>query len=132
MGVFEIPQFARGTNKIANAVAENAGAITIVGGGDSLAAVTAAGVADKGRIVANDDHRLVPQFLELAHLAHGDRVAQMDIDASGVDAVFDPQWDAGLAALLEPGDKVLLGQDFFRPAANDGQLLVNWQKLNHA
>jgi phosphoglycerate kinase len=47
MGVFEIPQFARGTNKIANAVAENAGAITIVGGGDSVAAVTAAGVADK-------------------------------------------------------------------------------------
>jgi phosphoglycerate kinase len=47
MGVFELPPFAKGTNKIANAVAENAGATTIVGGGDSVAAVKAAGVADK-------------------------------------------------------------------------------------
>jgi phosphoglycerate kinase len=47
MGVFELPPFARGTFKIAQAVAENAGAITIVGGGDSVAAVKAAGVADK-------------------------------------------------------------------------------------
>jgi len=47
MGVFEVPGFARGTFKIAHAVAENAGATSIVGGGDSVAAVHAAGVADK-------------------------------------------------------------------------------------
>jgi len=47
MGVFEMPPFAKGTFKIAQAVAENAGAITIVGGGDSVAAVKKAGVADK-------------------------------------------------------------------------------------
>ena len=47
MGVFEIPLFAKGTNKIAYALAENAGATTIVGGGDLVAAVKAAGVADK-------------------------------------------------------------------------------------
>jgi phosphoglycerate kinase len=47
MGVFEVPGFAKGTFKIAHAVAENAGAISIVGGGDSVAAVHAAGVADK-------------------------------------------------------------------------------------
>ena len=47
MGVFELPAFAKGTFKIAHAVAENAGAISIVGGGDSVAAVNAAGVADK-------------------------------------------------------------------------------------
>jgi phosphoglycerate kinase len=47
MGVFELPPFAKGTFKIAHAVAENAGAISIVGGGDSVAAVKAAGVADK-------------------------------------------------------------------------------------
>jgi phosphoglycerate kinase len=47
MGVFELPPFAKGTFKIAQAVAENAGAISIVGGGDSVAAVRAAGVADK-------------------------------------------------------------------------------------
>ena len=47
MGVFEVPAFAKGTFKIAHAVAENAGATSIVGGGDSVAAVQAAGVADK-------------------------------------------------------------------------------------
>jgi phosphoglycerate kinase len=47
MGVFELPPFAKGTFKIAHAVAENAGATSIVGGGDSVAAVHAAGVADK-------------------------------------------------------------------------------------
>ena len=47
MGVFELPPFAKGTFKIAHAVAENAGATSIVGGGDSVSAVKAAGVADK-------------------------------------------------------------------------------------
>src|SRR6266478_1370379 len=47
MGVFELPPFAKGNFKIAQAIAENAGAISIIGGGDSVAAVKAAGVADK-------------------------------------------------------------------------------------
>lgn len=47
MGVFEVSPFSKGTFKVARAVAENAGAISIVGGGDSVAAVHAAGVADK-------------------------------------------------------------------------------------
>jgi phosphoglycerate kinase len=47
MGVFEVPGFSRGTFKIARAVADNPGATSIVGGGDSVAAVHAANVADK-------------------------------------------------------------------------------------
>ena len=47
MGVFEVPTFAKGTFQIAKAVAENAGATSIVGGGDSVSAVKKAGVADK-------------------------------------------------------------------------------------
>ena len=47
MGVFEIEAFAKGTKKLAEAVADNGAAISIVGGGDSVAAVKAAGVADK-------------------------------------------------------------------------------------
>jgi phosphoglycerate kinase len=47
MGVFEIEAFAKGTKKIAYAVADNGAAVSIVGGGDSVAAVKAAGVADK-------------------------------------------------------------------------------------
>jgi phosphoglycerate kinase len=49
MGVFEEPPFDQGTIGIARAVADAAdrGAIVIVGGGDSVAAVTKAGVADR-------------------------------------------------------------------------------------
>jgi phosphoglycerate kinase len=49
MGVFEMPAFARGTLEMANAIAAatSGGAISIVGGGDSVAAVHQAGVADK-------------------------------------------------------------------------------------
>jgi phosphoglycerate kinase len=47
MGVFEVAPFAKCTFKIAQAVAKNVGAVSIVGGGDSVAAVNAAGLADK-------------------------------------------------------------------------------------
>jgi phosphoglycerate kinase len=47
MGVFETPAFAKGTMKIAQAVAANSGAVSIVGGGDSVAAVHQSGIADK-------------------------------------------------------------------------------------
>ncbi len=47
MGVFEMPAFAAGTMNIAQAVADNGTAISIVGGGDSVAAVKQAGVADR-------------------------------------------------------------------------------------
>ncbi len=49
MGVFEMPAFAKGTLEVARAVAAAtlAGATSIVGGGDSVAAVHQSGVADK-------------------------------------------------------------------------------------
>ncbi len=47
MGVFEMPAFAAGTMNIAQAVADNGTAISIVGGGDSVAAVKQAGVASR-------------------------------------------------------------------------------------
>jgi phosphoglycerate kinase len=45
MGVFEMPAFAIGTNGIAQAVAHNRNATTIVGGGDSVSAIQKSGVA---------------------------------------------------------------------------------------
>lgn len=46
MGVFEFPAFAEGTKAIAQALADS-GAVTIVGGGDSAAAVEQMGFGDK-------------------------------------------------------------------------------------
>ena len=49
VGVFEMPAFAKGTLQIAEDLAEAtaAGAYTLVGGGDSVAAVTQMGYANK-------------------------------------------------------------------------------------
>lgn len=46
MGVFEIDAFAKGTMEVATAVAEVTGT-TVIGGGDSIAAVAKAGVTDR-------------------------------------------------------------------------------------
>ncbi len=46
MGVFEFPRFAEGTFGIARAVAECEG-VTIIGGGDSVAAINQSGLAEK-------------------------------------------------------------------------------------
>jgi phosphoglycerate kinase len=47
MGVAELAPFVKGTNAIARALAKNEDSITIVGGGDSVAALHNSGVADK-------------------------------------------------------------------------------------
>jgi phosphoglycerate kinase len=46
MGVFEFPRFAEGTIGVAQAVAES-GATSIIGGGDSVAAINQAGLSDR-------------------------------------------------------------------------------------
>jgi phosphoglycerate kinase len=47
MGVFEFPKFAQGTEALARMLAALPGATTIIGGGDSAAAVKRTGLADK-------------------------------------------------------------------------------------
>lgn len=49
MGVFEFEAFAKGTFSIAQTIADltGEGAISIIGGGDSVAAIEKAGLADK-------------------------------------------------------------------------------------
>jgi phosphoglycerate kinase len=49
MGVFEMPAFSHGTIAVANALASatKAGAFTLVGGGDSVAAINQFGLADQ-------------------------------------------------------------------------------------
>jgi phosphoglycerate kinase len=64
LGVFEIPSFAHGTNAVARMLAEraDAGATVVVGGGDSVAAVTQQGLADRVQISTGGGASL--EFLE--------------------------------------------------------------------
>jgi phosphoglycerate kinase len=52
MGVFEVPESAVGTFAIAKAIAANSGAVSIIGGGDSVSAIKKAGVTDKVSFVS--------------------------------------------------------------------------------
>jgi phosphoglycerate kinase len=47
MGLFEVDKFAEGTKVVADAMANNRGAVTVIGGGDSAAAVQQMGYGDK-------------------------------------------------------------------------------------
>lgn len=65
MGVFEMPNFAQGTHAIAQILAEatERGAYTLVGGGDSVAAITQMGCADKISYVSTGGGAML-EFLE--------------------------------------------------------------------
>lgn len=65
VGVFEMPNFAKGTLKVAEMLAEATknGAFTLVGGGDSVAAVTQMGYADKVSYVSTGGGAML-EYLE--------------------------------------------------------------------
>ncbi len=67
MGVFEIKVCAKGTFAIAETVAANRDAVTIIGGGDSVKAVKRAGVADKVSFISTGGGASL-EFLEGAVL----------------------------------------------------------------
>jgi phosphoglycerate kinase len=65
VGVFEMPAFAKGTNRIAEILADitSKGVFTLVGGGDSVAAVTQMGYADKVSYVSTGGGAML-EYLE--------------------------------------------------------------------
>ena len=62
MGVFEFKKFSKGTLSIAKAVAKS-GAVSVVGGGDSVAAVKLLGIGDKMSYVSTGGGAML-EYLE--------------------------------------------------------------------
>ena len=100
--------------------------LDLFGGQPGTGLVTPTGVSDQGRVVADDDHGLVAQGLELPHLSHGPGVPEMQVDAGGVDAVLDSQRRVGGPALLQLLDQFRLGHDLLGSPADHGELFVDW------
>ncbi len=65
MGVFEMPSFAKGSFAVAQAIAEvdRNGGFSLVGGGDSVAAINASGLADQVSFISSGGGAML-EFLE--------------------------------------------------------------------
>jgi phosphoglycerate kinase len=74
LGVFEFPHFAKGTQEIAHALAKLK-AITIVGGGDSIAAIQQAGLADQFSHLSTGGGAAL-EYLEFGHLPGIDALSE--------------------------------------------------------
>ena len=68
-------------------------------------------VADLAGEAADDEHRRMPEVLELAQLAQHDGVAEGQLGAGGVDAQFDPQRALFAVRGAQPFGQAVGGQD---------------------
>ena len=88
--------------------------------GERRAGGGAAGrIADRGGEVADEQHRLVAEELELAEFFQGHGVAEMDVRRGGIDAEFDAQ----RAAEAEFVEQFLFGEHLGGSGGEVGELL---------
>ncbi len=99
--------------------------LDLFGGQPGPRLVPTAGVADQGSVIAEDQHRLMAQFLEQLQFAQGNGVAEMDVDPGGVDAVLDAQGLAGLDAPGQFADQFVARLDLLDSAFDQDQLFGN-------
>ncbi|MNI26967.1 hypothetical protein D3C73_806880 [compost metagenome] len=91
-------------------------------------AVAAAGVADGGREIANQEDDVVPQVLQLAHLVQHHRMAQVDVRRGGVQPQLDAQRHASRAALGQLASELGLNQQFVAAALGYTQIGFDFRR----
>ena len=93
----------RSGSRILKAWSWNVRALSAISSGESIgrSADRPLGIADPGRVVADDHHGHVPGGLELAQLLEHDHMAEVDVGRRRVDAELDPQRLASREPSLE-------------------------------
>ena len=77
--------------------------------------IYAGGIADAGGVVADNQHGLVAEVLELPQFPQHDRMAQVQVRAGRVHAQLDAEWPAGSFSIIWRGQRVR-GADLKGPA----------------
>ncbi len=67
----------------------------------------------------------MPKLLEEPQLSQGDRVAQVDADPGGIDAVLDAERKVVRQAARELRVQLLLGNNLLDAAANERELVLD-------
>jgi hypothetical protein len=95
------------------------------------ASSTSRRVADHRREVADDEHGLMAEILELPELAQHDGVAQVEVRPARVAAELDDERPAGLLGLLQLLGEGVFGEDLLDAAANLFELDVDRRESGH-
>ena len=92
--------------------------------------VASTGIADQRGVIPNDNDGLMAEFLKLSDLPQGHGVPEVDVDASGVDAILDAEWSSRIATLLQFCGEFFFRDNLFDAATDNGKLFFNRRKLH--
>ena len=92
--------------------------------------VTAAGIADERGVIADNQDRLMAEFLEKLELPQGHGMSEMHVDAGRIDAVLHAQRLAGGDAALQLLAQIGEWLDLLGSPANELDLFINGLQLH--
>jgi len=92
---------------------------------DGAGGVSAGGIADAGSVIADDQHRLVSQLLELPDDSQRNRMSERDVGSGGIHAELDPQRLAGLGAAEQFAPQIVFVEDSLAAAGEELNLLID-------
>jgi len=88
--------------------------------------IAAAGIAHQGGVISDNQYGLMTQLLELPELAQWNSVAQVNVDAGRIDAIFHSQRLAGGDAALQLFDEFIGWGNLVGATFENRQLFFQW------